>query len=95
MALTAILAFSTTASAQFGGLKGLANKAKKAVKEKVDDTASEAKSSVTSTTSEAVGGKTADNNESGAAAVSFDLSDSVSWAAERALAREDFLLFPR
>ena len=95
MALTAMLAFSTTASAQYGGLKGLANKAKKAVKEKVEDTKSEAVSTVMQQASEAVGGKTADNNESGAAAVSFDLSDSVSWAAERALARGDFLLFPR
>lgn len=48
MVAAAVIAFSVSmnADAQFGSLKGLANKAKKAVKEKVEDTKSSAKSSV-------------------------------------------------
>ena len=46
MALIAMFALSNSANAQFGNLKGLANKAKKTVKEKVEDTKNSVKSSV-------------------------------------------------
>ena len=46
MALIAMFALCNGANAQFGSLRGLANKAKKAVKEKVDDTKNSAKSNV-------------------------------------------------
>ena len=48
MVMAVVIAFGVqaTAYAQFGGLKGLANKAKKAVKEKVEETASDTKKSV-------------------------------------------------
>ncbi|MBR2291590.1 MAG: hypothetical protein IJ868_04675 [Prevotella sp.] len=49
MALVAMLAFSTTASAQFGSLKGLAKKAKQAVQDKARETVSDAKSNATTT----------------------------------------------
>lgn len=52
MALVAMLAVSTEASAQFGSLKGLANKAKKAVQDKARESASEAKSQATTTVTE-------------------------------------------
>lgn len=59
MALVIAFGVETTASAQFGGLKGLANKAKKAVKEKVESTVKDAKDNVTkqveSTASDATG----------------------------------------
>lgn len=41
-----VMGAQTSANAQFGSLKGLANKAKKAVKEKVEDTAKEQKNGV-------------------------------------------------
>ena len=47
MALFAMFAFSNVADAQFGNLKGLANKVKKAAKETVNNIANDAKSSVT------------------------------------------------
>jgi hypothetical protein len=47
MALFAMFAFSNVADAQFGNLKGLANKVKKAAKETVNNIANDTKSSVT------------------------------------------------
>lgn len=55
MAVVITFGVEVTASAQFGGLKGLANKAKKAVKEKVNETKSDATSQAESTASEASG----------------------------------------
>lgn len=56
MALTIMFAVSTTASAQFGNLKGLAGKAKKAVQDKakqqVNDAPKQATTTVTSTVTE-------------------------------------------
>ena len=59
IALCAMFAFNTTANAQFGGLKGLANKVKKAAKETVNNVANDARKSVSqqaeSTVSESTG----------------------------------------
>lgn len=67
IALCAMFAFNTTANAQFGGLKGLANKVKKAAKETVNNVANDARKSVSqqaeSTVSESTG-VSASNNES-------------------------------
>lgn len=49
MALIITFGVQTTASAQFGSLKGLANKAKKAVKDKAKETVSDAKKGSTTT----------------------------------------------
>ncbi len=51
MAFAAMFAFNMGANAQFGSLRGLANKAKKAVKEKVNDTKSSVQETATSTVS--------------------------------------------
>lgn len=59
-AMAVVIAFGmqSTAQAQFGGFKGLANKVKKAAKEKVENAASDAKNSVTSTAEQATGAQT-------------------------------------
>ena len=68
MALVIAFGVETTASAQFGNLKGLANKAKKAAKEKVDKTVKDATNSVKKqaegTVSDAAGVSTSSNESS-------------------------------
>ena len=61
-AMAVVIAFGmqSTAQAQFGGFKGLANKVKKAAKEKVENAASDAKNSVMSTAEQATGAATGD-----------------------------------
>ena len=65
MALIAVFALSNNANAQFGSLKGLANKAKKAVKEKVTDTGSSVSESATSSVSSAAGSSAGTDNDGG------------------------------
>ena len=81
IALCAMFAFNTTANAQFGGLKGLANKVKKAAKETVNNVANDTKNSVSqqaeSTVSETTG-VSASNNESEAQSSGSESSSSAS-----------------
>lgn len=84
MALIITFGVQTTASAQFGSLKGLANKAKKAVQDKAKETVSDAKKDATttvqqqaeSTVSETTG-VGVENSASGSASTS-DLTQSLN-----------------
>lgn len=87
LALTAMFAFTTTSSAQFGGLM---NKAKKAIKEKVNDTAKDAKSNVKqqaeNTVSETTGysnTESSSNNSSASQSVDYQL-ENISGARQSA-----------
>lgn len=87
LALTAMFAFTTTSSAQFGGLM---NKAKKAIKEKVNDTAKDAKSNVKqqaeNTVSETTGysnSESSSSNSSASQSVDYQL-ENISGARQSA-----------
>jgi len=85
MALIAMFALCTGANAQFGSLRGLANKAKKAVKEKVNDTKSSAKETATSTVSSQVSetGSEVTSSSTASQSVDYDL-ENISGARQSA-----------
>lgn len=85
MAFAAIFAFNMGANAQFGSLRGLANKAKKAVKEKVNDTKSSAKETATSTVSSQASeaGSEATSSSTASQSVDYDL-ENISGARQSA-----------
>lgn len=74
-ALVAMFALSNGANAQFGSLRGLANKAKKAVKEKVSDTKSSVQETATSTVSSQASeaGSEATSSSTASQSVDYDL----------------------
>lgn len=85
MAFAAMFAFNMGANAQFGSLRGLANKAKKAVKEKVNDTKSSVQETATSTVSSQASeaGSEATSSSTASQSVDYDL-ENISGARQSA-----------
>ena len=85
MAFAAMFAFNMGANAQFGSLRGLANKAKKAVKEKVNDTKSSVQETATSTVSSQASeaGSEATSSSTTSQSVDYDL-ENISGARQSA-----------
>lgn len=85
MAFAAMFAFNMGANAQFGSLRGLANKAKKAVKEKVNDTKSSVQETATSTVSSQASeaGSEATSSSTASQSMDYDL-ENISGARQSA-----------
>lgn len=85
IAFAAMFAFNMGANAQFGSLRGLANKAKKAVKEKVNDTKSSVQETATSTVSSQASeaGSEATSSSTASQSVDYDL-ENISGARQSA-----------
>lgn len=85
MAFAAMFAFNMGANAQFGSLRGLANKAKKAVKEKVNDTKSSVQETATSTVSSQASeaGSEATSSSTASQSADYDL-ENISGARQSA-----------
>ena len=85
MAFAAMFAFNMGANAQFGSLRGLANKAKKAVKEKVNETKSSVQETATSTVSSQASeaGSEATSSSTASQSVDYDL-ENISGARQSA-----------
>ena len=85
MAFAAMFAVNMGANAQFGSLRGLANKAKKAVKEKVNDTKSSVQETATSTVSSQASeaGSEATSSSTASQSVDYDL-ENISGARQSA-----------